>query len=66
MFEDRIKKLDVWDIALVKLYLVFVTLAAITYIPALMTWVHNTNRLYFLLAAIIFVIRPLYRVWIKK
>ncbi len=66
MFEDIVKKLDVWDIALIKLAVGAFVLAAITYIPALMTWVHDTNRLYFLLAAIVFSIRPQYNAWIKK
>ncbi len=43
MFEDIVKKLDIWDIALIKLAVGAFVLAAITYIPALMTWVHDTN-----------------------
>lgn len=66
MFEDKIKKLDIWDMGLIKLAVASFTLVAITYIPALMTWVHDTNRLYFLLAAIVFAIRPQYHGWIKK
>lgn len=66
MFEDKIKKLDIWDIGLIKLAVAAFTLAAIRYIPALMTWVHNTNKHLFLLAAIVFAIRPQYRAWIKK
>lgn len=40
MFEDKIKKLDIWDMCLIKLAVASFTLVAITYIPALMTWVH--------------------------
>ncbi len=66
MFEDKIKNLDIWDIALIKLAVVAFTLAAISYIPALMNWVHHTNKHLFLLAAIVFAIRPQYKAWIQK
>ncbi len=66
MFEDKIKKLDIWDLALIKMAVAAFTLAAISYIPALMNWVHHTNKHLFLLAAIVCAIRPQYRAWIKK
>ncbi len=66
MFEDKMEKLDIWDIGLIKIAVASFTLALISYIPGLMNWVHNTNKHIFLLVALVFAIRPQYKVWIKK
>jgi hypothetical membrane protein len=60
-----IKKLDIWDIGLTKLSVAAFVLFLITIWPAAMDWVHSVNPWYFLVAFIIFVIRPTYRVYIK-
>ena len=60
-----IKKLDIWDIGLTKLSVAAFVLFLITIWPAAMDWVHSVNPWYFLVAFIIFVIRPLYRVYMK-
>jgi len=60
-----VKKLDVWDIALTKLSVAAFVLFVITIWPAAMDWVHSVNTWYFLIAAVIFGARPLYRYWIK-
>ncbi len=65
MFDKQAKKLNGFDIGLIKLSVASITLAAISYIPSLMNWVHGTNKLYFLLAAIIFGARPLYKAYIE-
>ena len=44
MFEDKIKKLDMWDLGLIKIAVASFTLAAISYIPALMNWVHTQTN----------------------
>lgn len=61
-----IKKMDVGDIALIKLSVVAFTLFIITIWSAAMNWVHSVNTWYFLIAAAIIGIRPFYRYWIKQ
>lgn len=60
-----IKKMDVWDIALTKLYVAAIVLFIITIWSAAMDWVHSVNTWYFLIVAVIAGIRPFYRYWIK-
>ena len=60
-----VKKMDVWDIGLIKLAVVAVTLFVITIWSTAMDWVHSVNTWYFLIAAVIIGIRPFYRYWIK-
>lgn len=63
--KKRVKKMDLWDIGLVKWSVLAGTLFIITIWPAAMDWVHSVNPWYFLIAFIIFVARPFYRVYIK-
>ncbi len=65
-FEKAVKKLDLWDIALIKFSVVVFTLFVITIWPAAMTWVHSVNTWYFFVAFVIFGARPIYRAYIKK
>jgi len=60
-----VKKMDVWDIALIKLAVVAATLFVITIWSTAMDWVHSVNTWYFLIAAVIIGIRPFYRYWLK-
>ena len=64
--KDRVKKMDVWDVALVKWSVAAFVLFIITIWPAAMDWVQSVNPWYFLIAFVIFVIRPVYRVYMKK
>ena len=63
--KKRVKRMDVWDIALVKFSVAAFVLFVITIWPAAMAWVHSVNPWYFLVALIIFAARPVYRVYIK-
>jgi len=64
-FNQRLKNLDVWDISLTKLSVAAGILFIITIWSAAMDWVHSVNPWYFLIAWIIFVIRPGYRFYLK-
>ena len=43
-----------------------IILFVITIWPAAMDWVHSVNPWYFLIAFVILVIRPVYRIYFKK
>ncbi len=67
--KNRIKRLDVWDMILIKLAVAAFVLFIIT-VPnpasnGIMAWVHNVHWAWFLGAAIIFAIRPKIRIWKK-
>lgn len=64
-FNKRIKKLDAWDVGLIKWSSITFVLFLITIWPALMNWVHSVNPWYFFVAFVIFAIRPFYRIYIK-
>tara|TARA_Y100000310_G_C20576922_1_gene760919 strand:- start:184 stop:393 length:210 start_codon:yes stop_codon:yes gene_type:complete len=61
----KIKNLDIWDISLTKLSVAAFVLFIITIWPAAMLWVRGVNPWYFLIAFIIFAIRPFYRMFKK-
>ena len=61
----KVKKMDAWDVGLVKLSIAAFVLFVITIWPAAMTWVHSVNPWYFLIALVIFAARPIYRVYLK-
>ena len=65
-FNKKIKKLDVFDMSLTKLSVAAFVLFVITIWSAAMTWVHSVNPWYFFVAFVVFVIRPLYKVFFKK
>ena len=64
--KNRIKKMDVWDIGLIKWSTAAFILFLITIWPAAMSWVHSINPWYFFIAFIIFAIRPFYRIYLRK
>ena len=64
-FNKRIKKMDAWDVGLIKWSSITFVLFLITIWPALMNWVHSVNPWYFFVAFVIFAIRPFYRIYIK-
>lgn len=58
MFKINLKKLDMWDIALIKLASVTGILFLITVWPAAMDLVHSIHWGWFLGAMIVFALRP--------
>ena len=66
MFEDKIEKIDVPDVALIKLASASGILFLITVWPAAMNLVHKIPWGWFLGAMIVFAARPFYKGWIKK
>ena len=63
MFEERVRRLDVMDVSLIKLSVAAAVLFLVAVWPALMKLVTSVNPWYFLVAAVIFAARPLYRFW---
>ncbi len=61
----RLKKIDAWDMALIKWSVVAFVLFIITIWSAAMTWVNSVNPWYFLVVFIILVIRPFYKIYLK-
>ena len=61
----KIKKLDIWDVALVKLSVAAGILFIVAIWPAAMAWVASVNPWYFLIAFVIVVIRPFYKFYLK-
>jgi hypothetical protein len=64
-FDKPVKKLNGWDVGLVKLSTAAVVLFIITIWSAAMDWVHSVNTWYFLIAAVIFGARPFYKYYMK-
>lgn len=62
----KMKNIDVYDVSLTKLSVVAFVLFVITIWPAALTWVLSINPWCFLIVFIILVIRPFYRVVLKK
>jgi hypothetical protein len=65
MFKNKIKKMDFWDMGLIKLSTAAFILFLITIWPAAMDLVHSINPWYFLIAFIILAARPIYKVHLK-
>jgi|TARA_Y100000296_G_C4939562_1_gene140737 hypothetical protein len=65
IWKRALKKLDIWDIGLIKFSSAVFVLFVITIWPAAMTWVYSVNPWYFFVAFVIFVARPFYRAYIK-
>ena len=59
---DRIKKLDIIDLSLIKLSVFFATLIIVEFFPALL----GIRIRYAILLTIIAAARPVYKFWIKK
>jgi len=64
-FNKKIKNLDVFDIGLTKLSVAAAILFIITIWPQAMLWVKATNPWCFLIAFVIFAIRPVSRMFFK-
>lgn len=63
---QKVKKLDFWDIQLVKLAVVAFTLFVLKIWPAAMDFVHKVDWKWFLGIGIIFALRPFVRSCCKK
>ena len=61
----NLKKMDIWDIGLIKLSVVAGTFFLLTICVSVMVWVQSVNTWYFLVAFVILCARPFYRFWIK-
>jgi len=61
----KIKNFDIWDIGLTKLSVAAAVLFILTIWPQAMLWVRATTPWYFLIAFIIFAIKPVYKMFIK-
>ena len=61
----RIKKMDTWDVGLIKWSVMAFVLFVITIWPAAMTWVQSVNPWYFFIAFVVFAIRPFHRIYLK-
>jgi|TARA_B100002003_G_scaffold140637_1_gene130094 hypothetical protein len=57
----RMKKLDIWDMALTKLTVLVGTLFILTIWPAAMDFVVSVNPWWFLAAFVVFAARPMVR-----
>jgi len=65
MFNEKVKKMDVWDVGLTKLSSMLAILFVITIWPAAMDLVDSINPWYFLIAFVIAAARPVYKVYLK-
>ena len=63
--EKKLRKLDAWDIGLIKGSVAVAVLFVITIWPAAMAWVQSVNPWYFLIAAVVLGARPMYRYYLK-
>ena len=63
--ERKMEKADIWDIAFIKWSTAAFVLFFITIWPAAMDWVHSVNPWYFFIVFVIFVARPVYRIYLK-
>ena len=59
------KNMDAWDIALIKLCMVVLTLFVITAWAPAMDWVHSISPWYFFIAAVVIGARPFYRYYLR-
>ena len=64
MFEEKLKRLDVMDVGLIKLSVAASVLFLITIWPGLMNLVTSVSPWYFLVAFVIFAVRPFYKFWL--
>ena len=64
--DKKVKKIDAFDMSLVKLAVAAFVLFVITIWPVAMDWVHSVNPWYFFIAFVVFAARPMYRVYFKK
>lgn len=66
MFKGITKKIDVLDIAFIKIATAAFIIALIELYPSFNLWVQSVDPLIFVGIFIIFASRPIYRFWFKK
>jgi uncharacterized protein YggT (Ycf19 family) len=66
IFDEGVKNLDIFDIGLTKLTVLFGTLFLVSIFTGFASWVVETNEWYFFAAFIVFMIRPMYKFFMKK
>ncbi|MBU2589130.1 MAG: hypothetical protein KKF52_01120 [Nanoarchaeota archaeon] len=64
-YYKTLKRLDQWDLPLIKLSLITFTLAMVTTFGILMTWTHKVDPLWYWGLFLLFAIRPTLK-WLKK
>ena len=64
--KKKLKRMDIWDVALIKWSTAAFVLFVITIWPAAMNWVHSVNPWIFFIMFVIFFIRPIYRIYLKQ
>ncbi len=65
-FEERLRKLDVLDIGLLKLTMIAFAFFIVAFSPEVANWIQSTNYLVFLAISILAAARPVYRFYIEK
>ena len=65
MFEKKMKKLAPFDISLIKIGVVLGTLFVVSVCPTFAEWVVSVHWGWFLGLAILAMLRPGYRLWVK-
>lgn len=65
MYKKRLAKFDFWDIGLIKLTSFTVALLFVSFFSGFAQWVQSISPLYFLLAVVIFAVRPAYKFFLK-
>lgn len=65
-FGKRLKKLDAYDIGLIKLGMFVFALLVVSLSPAFASWVQSVNPLWFLIVFVVVCARPFNRYYIKK
>ena len=63
--DDKVKKLDAWDISLTKVAVAATVIIILKLWPASMNWVNDTNIGWFVAALVIFAFRPIKRMFFK-
>lgn len=64
--KNIMKNLDAYDISLTKLSVMSFVLAMVSLFPSFTAWVQSVNPTYFMVAFVIFVSRPVYKIFFKK
>lgn len=59
------KEFEFWDISLIKLSVLCAALFLVSVWPGFATWVTNTHWLWFLIASLVFAIKPTMKVFKK-
>jgi hypothetical protein len=65
MFADKLKKIDMFDMGLIKLSTAAFVLFLITVWSGAMDWVHSVNTWYFFAGFVVLALRPMYRFYFK-